>query len=160
MPKVATAGWPASLDGGVDRQQAGLVGHLGGGRGHLGDVVGLLAGGRQLRGDRACRLDQLLHGPLHAAQPLAAGPRQDVEGTRVSIYNEGAQAKFPLPGLKLKNTSGPHLMQGPVTVFEGGTYAGDARVSDLQPNEERLLSYAVDLGTEVKPEATPPTAAG
>jgi hypothetical protein len=24
---------------------------------------------------------------------------------------------------------------------------------DLQPGEERLLSYAVDLGTEVKPEA-------
>jgi hypothetical protein len=44
-------------------------------------------------------------------------------------------------------------MQGPVTVFEGSTYAGDARIMDLQPNEERLLSYAVDLGTEVKPEA-------
>jgi hypothetical protein len=45
-------------------------------------------------------------------------------------------------------------MQGPVTVFEGSTYAGDARIADLQPNGERLLSYAVDLGTEVKPEVT------
>jgi hypothetical protein len=76
----------------------------------------------------------------------------DVEGTRVSIYNENIQPKFPLLGLKLKNTSGLHLMRGPVTVFEGSTYAGDARIEDLQPNEERLLSYAVDLGTEVKPE--------
>ena len=42
-------------------------------------------------------------------------------------------------------------MQGPITVFEGGTYAGDARILDLQPNEERLLSYAIDLGTEVNP---------
>jgi hypothetical protein len=75
-----------------------------------------------------------------------------VEGTGTSIYNERAQAKFPLLGLKLKNTTGPHLLQGPVTVFEGGTYAGDARIADPQPNEERLLSYAVDLGTEVKPE--------
>jgi hypothetical protein len=49
-----------------------------------------------------------------------------VEGTRVSIYNEGTQPKFPLLGLRLKNTSGLHLMQGPVTVFEGSTYAGDA----------------------------------
>src|SRR6516164_2487844 len=40
-------------------------------------------------------------------------------------------------------------MQGPITVFEGSTYAGDARVLDLQPNEERLISYAIDLGTEV-----------
>jgi hypothetical protein len=79
---------------------------------------------------------------------------KDVEATRVSIYNEGVQAKFPLLGLKVKNTSGLHLMQGPITVFEGSTYAGDARVADLQPNEERLLSYAVDLGTEVKPEVS------
>jgi hypothetical protein len=77
---------------------------------------------------------------------------KDVEATRVSIYNERTQPKFPLLGLRLKNTSGLHLMQGPVTVFEGSTYAGDARIADLQPNEERLLSYAVDLGTEVKPE--------
>jgi hypothetical protein len=76
---------------------------------------------------------------------------KDVEGTRVSIYNERTQAKFPLLGLKLKNTSGLHLMQGPITVFEGSNYAGDARILDLQPNEERLISYAVDLGTEVNP---------
>jgi hypothetical protein len=42
-------------------------------------------------------------------------------------------------------------MQGPITVFEGSNYAGDARILDLQPNEERLLSYAIDLGTEVNP---------
>ena len=76
---------------------------------------------------------------------------KDVEGTRVSIYNERTQAKFPLLGLKFKNTSGLHLMQGPITVFEGSNYAGDARILDLQPNEERLLSYAIDLGTEVNP---------
>jgi hypothetical protein len=40
-------------------------------------------------------------------------------------------------------------MQGPITVFEGSNYAGDARILDLQPNEGRLLSYAIDLGTEV-----------
>jgi hypothetical protein len=74
---------------------------------------------------------------------------KDVEGSRVSIYNEHTQAKFPLLGLKFKNTSGLHLMQGPVTVFEGSNYAGDARILDLQPNEERLLSFAIDLGTEV-----------
>jgi len=76
---------------------------------------------------------------------------KDVDGTRVSIYNEKTQAKFPLLGLKFKNTSGLHLMQGPITVFEGSNYAGDARILDLQPNEERLLSYAVDLGMEVNP---------
>ncbi len=76
---------------------------------------------------------------------------KDVQATRLSIYNERTQAKFPLLGLRLKNSSGVHLMQGPITVFEGSNYAGDARILDLQPNEERLLSYAVDLGTEVNP---------
>ncbi len=76
---------------------------------------------------------------------------KDVEGTRCSIYNERTQAKFPLLGLKFKNTSGLHLMQGPITVFEGSNYAGDARILDVEPNEERLISYAVDLGAEVNP---------
>ncbi|MFL5340886.1 MAG: DUF4139 domain-containing protein [Gemmataceae bacterium] len=75
---------------------------------------------------------------------------KEVEATRLSIYNPAVHAKFPMLGLKLKNTSGLHLMQGPITVFEGSTYAGDARIQDLQPNDDRLISYAVDLGTEVE----------
>ena len=71
--------------------------------------------------------------------------------TRLSIYNEHTQAKFPLLGLRLKNTSGCPPDAGADHRFEGSNYAGDARILDLQPNEERLLSYAVDLGTEVNP---------
>ena len=37
-------------------------------------------------------------------------------------------------------------------MFEGSTYAGDTRVLDGQPGEERLLRYAIDLGTEVDPQ--------
>jgi hypothetical protein len=77
---------------------------------------------------------------------------QAITGTKVSIFNAKVQAKFPLLGLKFKNVSNQHLMQGPITVYEEGSYAGDARILDLQPNEERLISYAVDLGTEVKTE--------
>jgi hypothetical protein len=76
---------------------------------------------------------------------------QDVEGSKVSIYNQGVHAKFPLLGLKFKNSTPLHLMQGPITVFENNSYAGDARILDLQPKEERLISYAIDLGTEVEP---------
>jgi len=74
---------------------------------------------------------------------------KDVDATRVSIYNPNVQAKHPLLGLKFKNSTGMNLSQGPITVFEGSTYAGDTRVLDLQPGEERLVSYAIDLGTEV-----------
>jgi hypothetical protein len=74
-----------------------------------------------------------------------------VEGGKLSIYNESVQAKHPLNGFRLKNTSDLHLMQGPITVFDGGSYAGDARIEDLAPGQERLISYAVDLPTEVDP---------
>jgi DNA repair exonuclease SbcCD ATPase subunit len=43
-------------------------------------------------------------------------------------------------------------MQGPITVFDGGAYAGDAKIEDLPPGTERLISYALDLDTEVAPE--------
>ncbi len=76
-----------------------------------------------------------------------------VEGTKVSIYNQSVHAKHPLNGLKLKNTTKLHLMQGPVTVFDGGAYAGDAKIEALQPDTERLISYALDLDTEVAPES-------
>lgn len=74
-----------------------------------------------------------------------------VEGQKVSIYNSAVHAKHPLNGVQLKNSSNLHLMQGPVTVFDGGVYAGDARIPDLPPGSERLLSYALDLNVEVAP---------
>ncbi len=77
---------------------------------------------------------------------------KDVQVNRVSIFNLAVHSKYPLLGLKLKNTSGLQLMQGPITVYDGGGYAGDARITDIQPNEERLLAFAVDLGTEIKVE--------
>jgi len=88
-----------------------------------------------------------------ALLPIVNGP---VEAKRVSVYNESVHSKFPLLGLRFKNTTGLHLMQGPITVFENSSYAGDARVADLQPNETRLASYAVDLGTEVQAEVCEP----
>jgi hypothetical protein len=78
---------------------------------------------------------------------------QNIAGDKVSIYNESAQAKYPFNGIRLTNTTGLHLMQGPITVFEAGAYAGDARIEDLAPGADRLLSYGVDLATEVDPQS-------
>ena len=78
---------------------------------------------------------------------------KQIEGQKVSIYNQFVQQTHPLLGLRFKNTSGAHLNQGPITVFEGSVYAGDTRILDVQPNEERLVSYAIDLGMEVDPQS-------
>src|SRR5262249_31621095 len=77
---------------------------------------------------------------------------QTIDGRKLSIFNASVHSKYPLLGLRLKNTSGKPLTQGPITVYDEGAYAGDPRTLDLQPNEERLLSYAIDQGTEAKTE--------
>jgi hypothetical protein len=74
---------------------------------------------------------------------------ESIEGEKLSIYNPSVHHKYPLNGLMLTNSSGLHLLQGPVTVFDDNTYAGDARLPDLKPGEKRLLSYALDLGVAV-----------
>jgi len=75
---------------------------------------------------------------------------QMLQGQKVSLYNQSVNSKHPLNGYRLKNTSTLHLMQGPITIFDSGTYAGDARIEDLPPGQDRLISYALDLKTEVE----------
>jgi hypothetical protein len=75
---------------------------------------------------------------------------ESIAGERYSIFNESTHPKYPLNAVKLKNTSRLHLMQGPITVFDGGTYAGDAQITDLAAGAEQIISYAMDLDTEVE----------
>src|SRR5205807_7976608 len=78
---------------------------------------------------------------------------QEVEAAKVSVFNTAIHPRFPVLSVRFKNTAAHPLTQGPVTVYEEGNYAGDARILDVQANEERLLGYALDLGMEVKAEA-------
>ena len=74
---------------------------------------------------------------------------RNIKGRRISIYNRAVEAKHPLHGLSLENTTELDLMGGPLTVFEQGGYAGDARIDTLPAGAKRLISFAVDLDTEV-----------
>ncbi|MHB8861167.1 MAG: hypothetical protein ACYC6N_02100 [Pirellulaceae bacterium] len=40
-----------------------------------------------------------------------------------------------------------------ITIFEQGTYAGDALIEGVAAGADRLISYALDLGVEVSPES-------
>ena len=64
--------------------------------------------------------------------------KQPIDASKISIFNESVHAKFPLLGLRFKVDASQPLMQGPVTVYDGPSYAGDSRLPDLQPGEERL----------------------
>lgn len=82
-----------------------------------------------------------------AMLPIVSG---EIDGSKLSIYNPATHAKYPLNGVQIVNSTGLNLMQGPVTVFDGNNYAGDAKLPDLRPNEKRLVSYALDLAVEVE----------
>lgn len=74
-----------------------------------------------------------------------------VNAEKISIYNPSVHAAHPLNGVYLINDTGYKLLAGPVTVFDGGAYAGDAQIDHMAPDEKRLLSYAVDLDVTVDP---------
>ncbi len=69
----------------------------------------------------------------------------EVEIEKLSIYNPGVLARNPLYGARIKNITGKHLLQGPITVIEGASYAGDAKIDNVPPGQERLISYGIDL---------------
>src|SRR5207244_5729712 len=49
----------------------------------------------------------------------------DIEVEKLSIYNQSVLPKNPLNGARVKNTTDKHLLQGPITVLEASSYAGD-----------------------------------
>lgn len=64
---------------------------------------------------------------------------------RVSIFNSSVLPRHALTGVRLTNSTGKLLLQGPITVLDRDTYAGDARIDDVPAGEQRLLSFGVDL---------------
>jgi hypothetical protein len=76
-----------------------------------------------------------------------------MEGERVSIYNEATNRTRPMGGLLLKNTTSLTFEEGALTVIDGDAYAGEALMERLKPGEQRLVSFALDLGTLVTARA-------
>ncbi len=74
---------------------------------------------------------------------------------KLSVYNASTHQRHPLTALRLTNSTKLHLMQGPITVFDGGAYAGDARIRSIPPGSKRLVTYALDLEVEVDRVAWP-----
>ncbi|MBA2480933.1 MAG: hypothetical protein H0V44_09735, partial [Planctomycetes bacterium] len=81
-----------------------------------------------------------------AMLPIVTDP---VQVEKVSIYNLNVLAGHPLNGAIVTNTTGKHLLQGPVTVLDGGGYAGDATIDNVAPGDHRLISFAIDIPVRV-----------
>ncbi len=76
----------------------------------------------------------------------------EIEGKKILVYNENARVGNPVSCIELKNTSGLTLEEGPVTVYEENSYAGECMLPFMVDGDKRLLAYAVDQTVAVTKE--------
>jgi hypothetical protein len=74
--------------------------------------------------------------------------QQPIEARKLLIYSDHS-SQHPTNAAELTNSSGKTLDGGPITVYDGGAYAGEALMETLKAADKRLISYAVDLGTRI-----------
>ena len=74
--------------------------------------------------------------------------QQKIGARKLLIYSEN-YGEHPMSAAELTNSTGKTLDGGPITVFEGAGYSGEALMTTLKAGDKRLISYAVDLGTRV-----------
>ena len=75
---------------------------------------------------------------------------RSIEGGKVSVYDVDVLEQYALNGAYLVNDTGLKLLGGPVTIFDGKTFAGEAMLDMVSQKDRALLSYAVDLHVKVE----------
>jgi hypothetical protein len=74
--------------------------------------------------------------------------QQKVSARKLIIYSDSSRPN-PFNAAELTNNTGKTLDGGPITVFDAGTYAGEALVETVKNLDKRFISYGVDLGTRI-----------
>jgi hypothetical protein len=75
-----------------------------------------------------------------------------VDYTELCVYNGAKMSHHPLRVWRLRNTSGLALEQGPVTVLDGGAYAGEGIVRLTGAGDELQIPLALEVGVLVREE--------
>jgi hypothetical protein len=74
--------------------------------------------------------------------------QQPIDARKLLIYSDHS-SQHPTNAAELTNATGKTLDGGPITVYDGGAYGGEALMETLKAGDKRLISYAVDLGTRI-----------
>lgn len=70
-----------------------------------------------------------------------------VGARKLLIWTSGVH---PMNAAELTNSTGKTLDAGPVTVFDDGSYAGEALVDVVKQGDKRLVGFAIDQGTRIE----------
>ncbi len=71
-----------------------------------------------------------------------------ISARKLLIYND-RDDEHPVNAAELINSTAKTLDGGPITVYDGGAYAGEALFETLKAGDKRMIGYAVDYGTRV-----------
>ncbi|MDR2403120.1 MAG: DUF4139 domain-containing protein [Spirochaetaceae bacterium] len=87
---------------------------------------------------------------LHRGESIMLPLFEGAIAAERSLVFSGSEAaagssRHPAISAELTNTTGMKLPAGPVTVYDGGVYAGDALLTFLPDKEKRIISYGDDL---------------
>jgi len=74
--------------------------------------------------------------------------QEPVEARKLLIYSDHSST-HPTDAAEVVNATGKTLDGGPITIYDGGAYGGEALMETLKSGDRRLISYAVDLGTRI-----------
>ncbi len=74
--------------------------------------------------------------------------QQKISARKLIIYSDSSKPN-PFNAAELTNNTGKTLDGGPITVYDAGTYAGEALVETIKNGDKRFISYGVDLGTRI-----------
>jgi hypothetical protein len=75
--------------------------------------------------------------------------------TARKVLVETNQTEHPRNAVEIVNDAGKTLDGGPITIYDGGAYAGEALMATLPKGDKRLVSYAEDLSTRISTTESP-----
>ena len=100
----------------------------------------------------------------HVMEPVTIGRNEsalvpivvaDVTAERVALFDQSNHARHPLHAVRIVNDTGLQLAAGSVTIYDEVGFAGNSRLPELLPEDDRLLPFAVDLELSVALETAP-----
>ena len=71
-----------------------------------------------------------------------------ISARKLLIYTQN-DGEHPVNAAEITNDTTQTLDGGPITVFDCGSYAGEALFETVKAGDKRLIGYAVDYGTRV-----------
>jgi hypothetical protein len=74
--------------------------------------------------------------------------QEKITARKLLIYND-RDDEHPVNAAEVTNNTAKTLDGGPITVYDGGAYAGEALFETVKTGDKRLIGYAVDYGTRV-----------